>query len=151
MAAKSKPAKSSKNTQKSNKINSKDSVNTAPEMLVNWLEDASLEVFRPASAYAVGERQLEFAVRANHATSQQGDSIKITLLLRAHIHAANQTLALAEISHSAIINMLPQDHILAESFAQLYPTARQSLANLLALSGHNPPLPDKLEASATKA
>ncbi|NBX86296.1 MAG: hypothetical protein EBQ80_03515 [Proteobacteria bacterium] len=155
MPAKAKPAKKPQPTKNTSKINPKKPTaapaKTPFNPLAMWLEDASLEVLRPASSYAVGERQLEFAVRANHATAQQGDNIKLTLLLRAHIHASNQTLAIAEISHSAIIKTLLNNHNLAESFAALYPTARQSLANLLALSGHNPPLPEALEANATKA
>lgn len=151
MPAKSKSKKTTVQTKKPNKIKEKVAPSTPAKFLVNWLEDASLEVLTPATTFAAGERQLEFAVRANHATAQQGDSVKLTLLLRAHIHVANQTIVISEIRHSAIINTLPSDYIMAQLFAELYPHARQSLANLLALFGHNPPLPDKLEASATKA
>jgi hypothetical protein len=109
-----------------------------------WLSDVSLESFGPARAHQPGERELKFAVRGISAHMPQQKMLRLDLILAAHIVTADNPVALAEICYSSIVEKTQKDVSQQQIIDLLYPEARQSLADALALLGHYPPFPTSI-------
>ncbi|MBI1308552.1 MAG: hypothetical protein GC129_01660 [Proteobacteria bacterium] len=116
----------------------------AQPILLQGVQDASLESLMPSSAFSKGERQLEFGVSAHHTQLPQAGQGRLELRLRAHIHVQGQPVALAEIKYAAVIQNTQKGQDMSPFMAQLYPPARDALVRLLQLAGHEPPLPATL-------
>ncbi len=113
--------------------------------VAGWLQDVSLEAPVPSSALQLkpGERELEFSV----AMRKQGAAPQALAELRARVlvHARGSVLALAEASYMAPIAKGEDEAALVQA---MYQPLRQALQSILALAGHTPPLPEKLEQTA---
>jgi hypothetical protein len=103
--------------------------------------DASLEFRPPLRPLAPGERSLEFAVQANHATLPQGGGTQVDLRLRAEILLPEGPMGLAEIHYLGVANLPNTPENVSLLHSQLYPIARAGLQTLLQLAGQVPPLP----------
>lgn len=115
------------------------------DLKLHWLQDASLEIPFPGNAsFAPGQRELDFSAGVQHYALPQGDDSKIELRLRVYIHSQATPLALAEICYSAIVEKAQLAADEKNTLEKLYQQARPCILELLAGSGHQPPLPDKL-------
>jgi preprotein translocase subunit SecB len=116
--------------------------------LVHWVRDASLEA--PQSPLALpgpGERELEFSATARHFSHPDHPELEIELRLRSHITHAGQSLLLADLAYAGIVNIEQLDQNIAASVSALYQLAKPVMQQMLAVSGHQAPLPEKLEAA----
>lgn len=116
-----------------------------PALKVHWLQDLSLEIPFPATAaFAPGQRELDFSAGVQHFTLPDGKESKIELRLRVYIHAQTTPLALAEMCYSGVVDKTHFATNEKKTLEELYQQARPRLLEVLAGSGHQPPLPDKL-------
>lgn len=117
---------------------------TAIAILAEWVQDASIEVPVPVNTpYKEGQRQLEFSVGLRQ--HEDGDIIRSELRARALVHVEGQVLAMVEASYVALQE--PQE-MRPELPQYLYSQLKPHLDNLFTISGHTPPLPEKLEDAA---
>lgn len=132
---KAKPAKASK----------------AKSLLIgHWLQDASLENFSPIQSFAPGERQVDLTIRAHQISLSHPSHHRLDMRLRAHILVQDAILVLAETRYAAIVDKSQTAAGVEPILMEMYPFARQALANTLQLAGHEPPLPEVLDLSKTK-
>lgn len=103
--------------------------------------DASLEFRPPLRPLQAGERSLELAVQANHATLPQGGGTQVDLRLRAEILLPEGPMGLAEIHYLGVANLPNTPDNVTLLHGQLYPIVRAGLQTLLRLAGQEPPLP----------
>lgn len=136
------PAKSEKISSKS-KAKAKSTESSM--LLAHWLQDASLENLAPQQAFAEGERQLELSIRANQTTLQHPQHTKLELRLRAHIHVQGQPFAMAEVRYASVVVKSHAENQSSAILMEMFPFARSTLADLLKMAGHEPPLPERLE------
>ena len=109
-----------------------------------WLQDASLEVPVPGNAnFLPGERELEFSVGLRQ--QDMDGLVRSELRGRALVHAKGEVLVVVEASY---VSVAPQKGLRADLPQHLYQQLRSSMENLLAITGHNPPLPPSLEKVA---
>lgn len=150
MTPKPAPKKAPKPSKKPVKTISKTGETSGSAILAHWLHDVSLESGGPVRVFAPGDRQLDLMMSANHATISQTGHVRLELRLRAHIHTAEGTLAVAEIKYAAVVEKLHHESELPPLLAEIYPFARDSLNGVLQLAGHHAPLPDTLEIEKIK-
>jgi hypothetical protein len=133
--AKSKPAKAFK---------------AKTQLIAHWLQDTSLENFSPIQSFAPGERQVDLTIRAHQIPLSHPSHHRLDMRLRAHILVQDAVLVLAETRYAAIVDKSQTAAGVDSILTEMYPFARQALADTLHLAGHEPPLPEVLDLSKTK-
>lgn len=125
----------------------KKSVEKQSDEIIHWLQDVSLEVPVPASQLNVGKgrREMEFSAAAKEFDLPMPDQVKLELRLRVRIHAEGGTLAMADLCYAGVFPKPSKAEEAQKALAQLYVYAQPCLANLLAMGGHTPPLPESLK------
>lgn len=104
--------------------------------------DSSLEARPLLRPLAQGERTMDYMVQAQHAPLPQQQGAQLTLRMRVQINVQNEPYVLAEMHYSGIVNEQLSEAKLGEVYNALYPFARQALLASLAITGHQPPLPE---------
>lgn len=117
----------------------------SPEQVTAWLQDVSLEVLQPVHRmFNPGERQMEFMARLQTQDGPQPSLSLYSNIVNIHILANGKPYMLLEVIYSCIAEKA-QDAKQEQSVAEaLYHEARPYIEQLLAMSGHTPPLPEVL-------
>lgn len=111
----------------------------------HWLVDVSIECEPPQINIAAGERELQWEVHAQRATSATGGIEGVVVVIRAHVLWKSQPYVLAEIRYAGSVNKQHQSVGFEDLVADLYGPARDAMAHVLALAGQKPPLPERIE------
>jgi hypothetical protein len=106
-----------------------------------WLQDVSIEAPVPGTLeFEPGQRHLDFSVGMRQLRDQ--GHIRSELRARATVHAENVVLLVIEASY---VNIAPEGETRADLPEYLYLQLKPQLEKLLAVTGHNPPLPASLD------
>ena len=124
---------------------------TLPKLTEHFLRDFSLEISRPPLVNPQkGEQELQFTVSMHYAPGKNAGDFEVLLASRLVIwHApTRQPLVVTDHAYSGLFHgeKVPQNPLLGPDLAEkLYPMARDSFMQHLALVGHKPPLPNSVD------
>lgn len=140
-----KPQKSAKNAIKA--------VRQAPpsvKLVESFIRDLSLECFLPPSGQPLRDREMDFTLsRAVRQEGQNRTCVNIALQVRVSPHGA-APFVLAEMIYENVYNVTGENEgneawVENEASHETYRNARKTMLDVLALSGINPPLPEKVD------
>jgi hypothetical protein len=137
------PAKASKVYKKTVK---KDTVIQNKSFLkLHWLQDTSVEAPLPPLAQSeVGQRELSFTASVKQVALPHDTDVKLEMWLRIHVQLPQYTILMSEICYAGVVEKTTAAANEAAVIEELYQYARPQVEGLLAVFGHNPPLPPSL-------
>lgn len=132
-------------TKKTSKRDAHKSVST-PIPYRGWVQDVSLEVIVPGHhTFAPGDRSMELSANLMSEPLQQQDTLLYSLVVIVHLKVQNTIISLLEIRYSKVVDKTQISQTEKAIAEELYQEVKSYLEQLLAMSGHTPPLPQSLE------